>query len=122
MEQRLLNLESLDEDHRYSLQNNEVAKKRSKATFDHHVNLRSFREGDLVLAYDIAHDTLAMASSNHFGMALTSSNIASPKAPTSWPPPKASHSRNPSMGYTSRNFMLRSSHATLGYFFLFSIF
>jgi hypothetical protein len=65
---------------------------------------------------------LAMENSNHFGMALTSSNIASPKAPTSWPPPKASHSRNPSMGYTSRNFMLRSSHATLGYFFLFSVF
>jgi hypothetical protein len=60
---------------------------------------------------------LAMENSNHFGMALTSSNIASPKAHTSWPPPKASHSRNPSMGYTSRNFMLRSSHSTLGYFF-----
>jgi hypothetical protein len=58
MEQRLLNLDSLDEDHRYSLQNNEVAKKWSKATFDRHVNLRSFHEGNLVLAYDIAHDTL----------------------------------------------------------------
>ena len=57
MEQCLLNLESLDEDHRSSLQNNEAAKKWSKATFDHHVNLHSFREGDLVLAYDIAHDT-----------------------------------------------------------------
>jgi hypothetical protein len=42
MEQRLLNLESLDEDHRSSLQNNEATKKRSKATFDRHVNLRSF--------------------------------------------------------------------------------
>jgi hypothetical protein len=60
---------------------------------------------------------LATKNLNHFGMALTSSNIASPKAHTSWPPPKASHSKNPSMGYTSRNFMLRSSHATLGYFF-----
>jgi hypothetical protein len=39
MEQRLLNLESLDEDRRSSLQNNEAAKKRSKATFDRHVNL-----------------------------------------------------------------------------------
>ena len=57
MEQCLLNLESLDEDRRSSLQNNEVAKKRSKATFDRHVNLQSFQEGDLVLAYDIAHDT-----------------------------------------------------------------
>jgi hypothetical protein len=58
MEQRFLNLESLDEDRQSSLQNNEVAKKWSKATFDHHVNLRSFHEGDLVLAYDIVHDTL----------------------------------------------------------------
>jgi hypothetical protein len=58
MEQHLLNLESLDEDHRSSLQNNEAAKKWSKATSDCHVNLRSFHEGDLVLVYDIAHDTL----------------------------------------------------------------
>jgi hypothetical protein len=60
----------------------------------------------------------ATTNSNHFGMALTSSNIASPKAHTSWPPSKASHSKNLSMGYTSRNFMLRSSQVTLGYFFL----
>jgi hypothetical protein len=59
---------------------------------------------------------LAMENLNLFGMALTSSNIASPKAHTSWPPPKASRSKNPSMGYTSRNFMLKCSHATLGYF------
>jgi hypothetical protein len=58
MEQCLLNLESLDEDRRSSLQNNEAAKKWSKATFDRHVNLHSFNEGDLILAYDIAHDTL----------------------------------------------------------------
>jgi hypothetical protein len=58
MEQCLLALESLDEDHRYSLQNNEGAKKWSKATFDHHVSLLSFHEGDLMLAYDISHDTL----------------------------------------------------------------
>jgi hypothetical protein len=60
---------------------------------------------------------LAMENSNHFVMALTSSNIASPKAHTSWPPSKASHSKNPPMGYISRNFMLRSSHSTLGSFF-----
>jgi hypothetical protein len=53
-----LNLESLDEDRRSSLQNNEAAKKWSKATFDRHVNLHSFNEGDLILAYDITHDTL----------------------------------------------------------------
>jgi hypothetical protein len=58
MEQRLLHLESLDEDRRSSLQNNEATKKWSKATFDHHVNLRSFHEGDLVLAYYITHNTL----------------------------------------------------------------
>jgi hypothetical protein len=34
MEQCLLNLESLDEDRRFSLQNNEATKKQSKATFD----------------------------------------------------------------------------------------
>jgi hypothetical protein len=58
MEYHLLNLESLDEDHQSSLQNNEATKKWSKATFDHHVNLCSFHEGDLILSYDIAHDTL----------------------------------------------------------------
>jgi transposase InsO family protein len=58
MEQHLLNLESLDEDRQSSLQNNQAAKKWSKATFDHHVNLCSFHEGNLFLAYDIAHDTL----------------------------------------------------------------
>jgi hypothetical protein len=48
----------LDEYHSYSLQNNEETKKQSKATFDRHVNLLSFNEGDLILAYDIAHDDL----------------------------------------------------------------
>jgi hypothetical protein len=59
---------------------------------------------------------LATVNLNHFGMALTSSNIASQKAHTSWPPPKATPSRNLSMGYSSRNFMLKRSPATLGYF------
>jgi hypothetical protein len=58
MEQRLLTLELLDEDRRSSLQNNEAAKKWYKATFDRNVNLCSFNEGDLILAYDISHDTL----------------------------------------------------------------
>jgi hypothetical protein len=52
MEQCLLTLDSLAEDHRYSLLSNEVAKKWSKSTFDYHVNLHSFSEGDLFLAYD----------------------------------------------------------------------
>jgi hypothetical protein len=59
MEQCLLTLESLDEDRRSSLQHNEAAKKWSKSTFDRHVNLFSFNEGDLMLAYDISHDTLS---------------------------------------------------------------
>jgi len=42
-----------------SLQNNEATKKWSKDNFDFHVNLRSFNKGDLVLAYNIAHDTLS---------------------------------------------------------------
>jgi hypothetical protein len=63
MDQRLLTLDSLDEDRQSSLQNNEAAKKWSKATFDHHVKLHSFNEGDLVLAYDIAHDTLSHGKS-----------------------------------------------------------
>jgi hypothetical protein len=29
-----------------------------KATFDRHVNLLSFNEGDLIQSYDIAHDAL----------------------------------------------------------------
>jgi hypothetical protein len=48
----------LDEDRQSSLQKNEVAKKWSKATYDRHANLRSFNEGDLVLAYNIARNTL----------------------------------------------------------------
>jgi hypothetical protein len=58
MEQCLMTLESLDEDCRSLLQNNEAAKKWSKATFDLHVSLCSFSEGYLILAYDIVHDTL----------------------------------------------------------------
>jgi hypothetical protein len=50
MEKRFLNLESLYEDRQSSLQNNEAAKKWLKSTFDHHANLHSFNEGDLVLA------------------------------------------------------------------------
>ena len=58
MEQCLLTLESLDEDRRSSFKHKETAQKSSKATFDCHVNLCSFNDGDLVLAYDITHDTL----------------------------------------------------------------
>jgi hypothetical protein len=80
------------------------------STFDH------FGKATLSWPMILLMIPLATANSNHFGMALISSNISSPKAHTSWPPLKASHSRNPSMGYTSRNFMLKHSRATLGYF------
>jgi hypothetical protein len=81
------------------------------STFDHSMKVTS---SWLMISLMIP---LAMENLNHFGMALTLSNIASPKVHTSWPPPKASLSRNPSMGYILRNFMLKSSHSTLGYFF-----
>jgi hypothetical protein len=58
MEQHLLTLESLDEDRRSSLQNNEATKKQSKSTFECHVNLFSFNKGDIMLAYDISPNTL----------------------------------------------------------------
>jgi hypothetical protein len=64
----------------------------------------------------------AMENSNHSGMAHTSFNISSPKAHISWPLLKASLSRNPSMGCISRNFMLKISHSTLGYFLAFLMF
>jgi hypothetical protein len=81
------------------------------STFDHSAKVTS---SWLMISLMIP---LAMENLNHFGMALTLSNIASQKAHTSWPPPKASLSRNPSMGCISINFMLKSSHSTLGYFF-----
>jgi len=59
MEQCLLTLDSLEEDHWSSFKHNEASKKLSKATFERHVNLRSFNDGDLVLAYDIDHDILS---------------------------------------------------------------
>jgi hypothetical protein len=83
------------------------------STYDH------FAKATLSLLMISLTIPLATANLNHYGMALTSSNIASPKAHTSWPPPKASRSKNPSMGYTLRNFMLKCSQTTLGYFFFF---
>jgi hypothetical protein len=52
MEKHLMTLDSLDEYHWSSLQKNKVPKKLSKATFECHVNLHSFNEGYLILAYD----------------------------------------------------------------------
>jgi hypothetical protein len=100
MEQHLLTLESLDEDRRSSLQNNEAAKKWSKSTFDRHVNLRSFNEGDLMLAYISPMIPSAMGNLSHYGMDPTSSNTASLRVHTSWPLQKATLSKNPSTGCT----------------------
>jgi hypothetical protein len=83
------------------------------STFDHFVKGTS---SWLMISLMIP---LAMENSNHFGMALTLSNIASPKAHISWPLLKASLSKNSSTGYISRNFTLKSSHSTLGYFLIF---
>jgi hypothetical protein len=47
LEKQTFSLESLDEDRRTSLQNNEATKKRNKTTFDCQVNLQSFTEGDM---------------------------------------------------------------------------
>jgi len=58
IEQRFLILESLNEGRQSSLPNNEATKKSSKAIFNCQVNLWSFTEGDLVLAYHITHDML----------------------------------------------------------------
>ena len=56
LEQRLLSLEQADEDRRATLQNIEATKNRSKSSYEKHVHPRTFHEGDLVLAYDQAHD------------------------------------------------------------------
>jgi hypothetical protein len=60
---------------------------------------------------------LAMENLSHSGMAHTSFKIVSPKVHISWPLLMASLSKNPSASCISRNFMLKSSHSTLGYFF-----
>ena len=51
-------LERASEDRRVALQTMEAAKKRTKAQYDRKVQPHTFREGDLVLVYDQAHDVL----------------------------------------------------------------
>ena len=100
MEQRLLNLELLDEDCQSSLHNNEVAKNDRRlpsitmSTFDHSMKVTL---PFLTISLTIP---LAMASLIHYGMDLTPSNISSLKAHTSWPLPKVTPSKNPSTGFT----------------------
>ena len=58
LKQCLFSLETIDEDKLFSLQSNEATKNLSKATFDRQVCPWSFSEGDLILDYDISHDSL----------------------------------------------------------------
>jgi hypothetical protein len=100
MEQCLLNLESLDEDRRSSLQNNEAAKNDQRLPLINMSTFAHFTKATSSLLTISLMIPLAMENSSHYGMAHTLSNIASPKAHTSWPLPKASLSNKPSTGYT----------------------
>lgn len=51
-------LECASEDRRVSLQTIEEAKRRTKAQYDRKFNPRAFHNGDLIIVYDQAHDTL----------------------------------------------------------------
>jgi len=51
-------LECTNEDHCVTLKTIEVAKKHTKAQYDHKVNPHTFHEGDLILIYVQAHDVL----------------------------------------------------------------
>ena len=58
LEKRLIILECASEDRHVTLQTLEVTKKHTKAQYDWKFHPRTFHEGDLVLVYDQAHDTL----------------------------------------------------------------
>ena len=58
LEQRLIMLERASEDRRVALQTLEATKKCTNAQYDWKFHPRTFHEGDLVLVYDQARDTL----------------------------------------------------------------
>ena len=58
LEERLVELEQLDETHRYVATTNEAHKRRVKLQYDKFVCPRIFSKGDLVLVYDQASDAL----------------------------------------------------------------
>lgn len=60
LEERLLHLEHLDEQHRYSTTMNEAHKKQIKVQYDKSVKHRFFFEGDLVLVYAQQKDALGL--------------------------------------------------------------
>jgi hypothetical protein len=89
MEQCLLNLESLYEDHRSSLQNNEATKKCSKATLTAMSTFTHLTKQTSSLPTISLTILSPMENSNHYGMDPTSSNTTSLKEHTSWPLQKA---------------------------------
>ena len=58
LEQRLVQVELVNKIQRQSLQYNEAHKKQEKASFDCHMNPRTFTEGEIVLRYDVAKEAL----------------------------------------------------------------
>ena len=60
LEQRLVQLELVDENRCQSLQHNEAHNKSVKASFDRPITPRSFTEGELFLCYDVAKEALGL--------------------------------------------------------------
>lgn len=58
LEQRLLQLDLIDEYRRESLRNNEAHKKRVKASFDLHITHQTFTQGELVLCYNVTQEAV----------------------------------------------------------------
>ena len=58
LEQQLIMLKRASKDRLVALQTLEATKKHTKAQYDRKFHPRTFHEGDLVLVYDQAHDTL----------------------------------------------------------------
>ena len=64
MEERLVHLEQLDEQHQDALVALEVNKCRIKVQYDNSIHSRKFREGDLVLLWDKAKESLGVGKFN----------------------------------------------------------
>ena len=64
LEERLVHLEKLDEQHRDALVALEVNMHRVKAQYDKFVRPQNFSEGDLVLLYDQASEALGVGKFN----------------------------------------------------------
>ena len=64
LEERLVHLEQLDEQHRYALVALEINKRRIKVQYDKFVRPRRFSEGDLVLLWDQLKEPLGAGKFN----------------------------------------------------------